>query len=183
MLGGKLGLAQLCTATHEQNVFIQSVISHCSAFVISMDSSWTKGICINLANRSSHQEEKREHSHTLFVWLLNKRKTTFSIFLPVPHKKQTNESIYMILVNTRIVRSWCSRNSARRWTGMRNRILVRVFLEPQRKFLPRAYLVCLYLAYLYFGGINLAQYRLPHGFLLYVYDLRMPSLLLPFASV
>lgn len=64
---------------------------------------------------------------------------------------------------------------------MRNRILVRVFLEPQRKFLPRAYLVCLYLAYLYFGGINLAQYRLPHGFLLYVYDLRMPSLLLPFA--
>lgn len=36
---------------------------------------------------------------------------------------------------------------------------------------------------IYFGGINLAQYRLPHGFLLYVYDLRMPSLLLPFASV
>lgn len=54
VLGGKLSVTQLHTATSEQNFLILAVVGHYSSFIY-FDSSRTKAICINLTNQSSHQ--------------------------------------------------------------------------------------------------------------------------------
>lgn len=100
LLGGKLSMSQLYTVICEQKFVILIGVSHCSSFVFAIDSSWTKAICNNVANQSSHQKKNSVcyisvFSHTLFVRTLCKRKTTLLSF-PVFHKTNTHTHKYSL---------------------------------------------------------------------------------------